>query len=147
MEKKRLEVEISTIIRNDNGCETHFEYESVPFIHKSDPIEQGYGSASFIATLQEVRAITTNPITKASFLLFKTTDETEVDGLNRILEYVKYHKNVYYSHTIKWSSKKDNNVVVSYFYGKDAMEALEKFYHGKVRAEYNVYEVKMNPLT
>lgn len=138
MNKENLENEIATIIKNDNGCETRFEYESVSNITNN---------GSTVVYEEEVRAMTLNPKTNESFLMFKATGITQEKALENILDYVKNHRVTYYSHTILWSNKRDNKMNTSYFYAKDAFEALTKFYHGKNREDYNVFEVKMNPIS
>lgn len=140
MSKEELENEIANIIKNDNGCETRFEYESVTNIKNHN-----FNTTTLYE--EEVRAMTFNPKTNESFLMFKATGVSEIKALENILDYVKNHRVTYYSHTILWSNKRDNMMNTSYFYAKDAFEALSKFYHGKNREDYNVFEVKMNPLS
>ena len=140
MNKIEIENSIAEIIKNDNGCETSFEYEKVPTIIHGD-----FGDN--VVDREEVKAITLNPKTNESFLMFKTYGNTEIEALSIMLEYVTLHKTVYYSHTITWRNvNKSETTNTSYFYGKNALEALEKFYHGKNPNDYMVFNVKLNPM-
>lgn len=150
-EKTKIENEIAAIIKDDNGCETRFECENVTFTKAitttvNDKGKEFEWPATQFIFLKEVRAITFNPITKESFLLYKGVASDEVEGLNKILYYVKNHRTTNYSHTVTWSNKKEGKTYTSYFYAKDALQALEKFFHGKIREEYTIFNVKLNPL-
>ena len=75
-----LESEISTIIKSDNGCETHFEYsDNYPGSNKAREVS--------------VSVITYNPITKANFLLCqlwgKRSKHSKIFALEKALKYVK----------------------------------------------------------
>lgn len=131
-EKLALESEIASMVKDDNGCETHFEYQE---------IQRGTEDNNFI-----VKAITYNPLTEVSFLMCRVKAPNEISGLKVILDYVKNHRSTVYTHTITWSNKRNFTPITSYFYGKDALEALEKFYHGKNREDYLVFNVKLNPV-
>ncbi len=134
-EKLKLESDIATSVKADNGCEVHFEYD------------EGYLGPHPNDKFYSVKAITFNPLTKESFLMFKGDGHTQISALENVLDYVNNHRTTFYSHTIVWSNKKEQINNTSYFYGKDALEALEKFYHGKKREEYFVFSVKLNPLS
>ncbi len=133
--KLKLESEIYNIVKSDNGCEIHFDYDL------------GYSGPLPTDKYHSVNAITYNPITKESFLMCKCNGLSQIEALECVLSYINTHRVTNYSHTIIWANKIDKMNNTSYFYGKDAMEALEKFYHGKNRDEYMVYSIKLNPLS
>jgi len=142
IQKKALERKIYNVIKSDNGCETYVEFEVMETMNKGD-ITNSIVSHTYL----EARAITYNPIKQESFLLVKVIAENEMDGLRKVLDYILTHRSFNYSHTLTWSNKKDGVTKTSYFYAKDAMEALEKFYHDKDRGNYIVYNVKLNPIS
>lgn len=143
MEKLELETKIADIIEADNGCTTSFEYEYVPTLIPDGTM------GGHVVDKNEVRAITYNPKNNERFLLLKVQESSEIDALYKILEYVENHRTVYYSHTIVWRNLKEQLVRnnTSYFYAKNALEAMEKFYHGKNPNDYMVFEVKLNPIS
>ena len=122
-QKLELEDEISRLVKETNGCSTHYEYSDMT-----------------------IKAITYNPTTKEKFLLLQVAEDNEIKGLEKILDYVKNHKKTYYSHTVVWSNKKDMKTNSSYFYCPDAFEALEKFFYNKNKEDYIIYLVKLNSL-
>jgi len=138
MKKNKVELEdvILREVMSDNGCTVHFTYA---INHKKgvNPVsEDNY----------DVKAMTFNPKTQESFLLKEVKNvKTHEEGLEEILLYVQQHKTDYNSFTVVWAKKGENQQKISsYFYCKDLLEALEKFYHDKVREDYIVYDTKMN---
>lgn len=136
-----LESEISTIIKSDNGCETHFEYsDNYPGSNKAREVS--------------VSVITYNPITKANFLLCqlwgKRSKHSKIFALEKALKYVKKHKKDYYTHTITWYNKGNKETTgthTSYFVAENPLEALEKFYYEKDPDDYIVFSVILNPIS
>jgi hypothetical protein len=126
-----IEEKIKDIIKKDNECDVRFEYTTA--------IEEDVNV--------EVTAKTFNPKTQEVFLLFKGIGKTSEEAIKKILDYIENHRQNYASHTVVWASKKDMKQQTSYFHSKDAMEALEKFYHGKLREHYVVFNVKLNPMS
>jgi hypothetical protein len=129
-----LEDEISRMIMAENGCTAHFEYEH-------DKL-----NTEIFKNTHTITVTTYNPKSKETFLLKSVTANDYVEGLMKISEYVRNHKIDYDSFTVTWSKKGDSHTrPLAYFYCKDALEALEKFYFNKERDEYIIYDVKMNP--
>jgi len=130
--KIALEDEISRALMAENGCTAHFEYKHVI----SDDRNKDY--------VHRVTVMTYNPKTAETFLLKEVFAKSNEDGLMNISEYVKNHKVDYDSFTILWIKKGESKQSLSYFYCKDALEALEKFYFNKERRDYVIYSVTMN---
>jgi predicted restriction endonuclease len=131
MEKQlSLESEISKLIKFDNGCHTHFEY------NKNED-----------ETLKSISVITYNPMKKEEFLLVDITCSDVLDGLTEALNWVRYHTQTETSYTINWSKIGEGKTYKSYFHAKNMKVALEKFYHGKKEHEYSIFEIKQNPIS
>lgn len=153
MEQTKIifEDEISRILLSDNGCTAHFEYKHDYIGYKnldgqpSGKSKEGAIIKSGDPILRIVTVLTYNPKTKETFLLKTVTAKTDEEGLQLILAYAKNHKTDYDSFTVVWAKKSETKQEKSYFYCKDLLEALEKFYHNKNREDYVVYETKMNP--
>jgi hypothetical protein len=125
-----LETEIRKLIREDNGAEVSFDYQP---------------SAGKEVTL---RVHTINPATKETFLLTTVYGEGHENALKALLNHVKIHKTENRSYTVKWRRKADTDVMwhTSYFYCKGLCELVERFYEGKDKDMYEVYEIKLNPV-
>ena len=125
-----FENEISSFIKEDNGCSTHFEY------NKSGD------------SVKSIRVSTYNPKKNETFLLIEIPCDGEVDGLKSILEWIKSHKlsSQDISHTILWMKRGGGVTYKSYFYATSVRKALDKFFFDKKEDDYIIYEVKMNPI-
>ena len=127
--KLNLEATISNIIFYNNGCHTNFEYKTTEFSQR------------------ELKITTYNPKKDETFLLFSILDTSDESALLKVLDWIKGHTQQEYSHTVVWTKiGSGSKTYVSYFYTKNALEALLKFYDNKDRSEYIVYEVKLNPI-
>jgi len=126
-QKVELENKISSIIREDNNCSTHFEYQKVD------------------KEKVEVLIITYNPIHKQKFVLKQFVTGDVEEGLADVLEYLEENRHIKNSYTVVWLKKGENKTQVSYFSGKNMMEVLQKFYHQKDKDDYIIYEIKLNP--
>jgi hypothetical protein len=131
-----LEHKISSSIRSDNGCYVHFDYTPLSSIRIT------------------VSATTYNPVSKETFLLKSFIGEGEMeigvcDGLSKILKYVETHKKENHSFTIVWSKKREypGSKTTSYFYCNDITDAIDKFFSGKEKEDYIIFEVKLNPIS
>ena len=54
------------------------------------------------------------------------------------------------SFTVKWNKIEKGRLGetnTSYFYCKNAKEVTDKFYHGKVEEEYDIYSIQQNPIS
>ena len=127
-----FENEISSFIKEDNGCSTHFEYNKS---HIDNSIES-------------IRVTTYNPKKNETFLLIEIPCDDEVDGLKSVLDWIKSHKltSQDISHTILWMKKGEGVTYKSYFYATSVRKALDKFFFDKKEDDYIIYEVKMNPI-
>jgi hypothetical protein len=127
-----LESEISDFIRSDNGCSTHFEYNKLAIDN----------------SLKSIRVTTFNPKKQESFLLIEISCSDPVDGLIQVNNWIKTHNisNQEYSHTVLWSKRGDPQTYKSYFYAVNARKALDKFFYDKSESEYNILEVRINPI-
>jgi len=146
----QLESVISDIIKRDNACHTKFDY-----INGNRYNALGHQDSGFT----ELKITTYNPKKDETFLLFSikhgyasgpipTNDiRNEEDALRVALDWIRSHSEEEYSHTIVWTKKgAASKSFVSYFYAKNAFDALLKFYDGKDKNEYVVYEIKLNPI-
>jgi len=124
-----LEAQISNEIRKDNGSTVTFNYSYTPF-----------------KTITSVKVFTVNRITNEFFLLHSATAETQQLALEAILTYVKTHKNDMNSYTVRWSRKTDGVSYSSYFWSKDVIELIGKFFDGKDPYLYTITEIKLNPI-
>lgn len=138
MEKTKISIEdeISRTIMADNGCTAHFQYEDDNRVNMKGCENKPYPRI--------VTVMTYNPKTRETFLLKEVCSKTDVEGLEEILKYTKSHKEDYNSFTVLWAKKDDGKQSASYFYCKDVLEAMEKFYFNKQREDYIIYEVKMS---
>jgi hypothetical protein len=131
---------ITQNIKYDNGCEVEFEFvndtPSWNFLRK------------IVGAPVTVRAFTVNPKTKEKFLLKQVSADNKIGALEKILNYVNEHKKNYNSFTIKWTKKNSDSskIEISYFYCRDAKEAIDKFFFNKERTEYVVYSIEMNSI-
>ena len=53
----------------------------------------------------------------------------------------------YSSYTIEWFNKSENKMNNSSFYGRNIEEVLQKFYYGKSRNYYIIYNIRLNPIS
>lgn len=118
-----LEDQISNLIHKDNGRTVHFEYLD--------------GSM--------VIAYTYNHQNRETFLLTKQVGFTYVEALERILQYVESNQKTYDSYTVIWTRKGRPERTTSYFYAEDVTDVINKFFEGKDKNLYRVYEIRMNP--
>jgi hypothetical protein len=121
----KLEDKIATLILLDNQRSVHFEYENNLM----------------------VSAYTYNSTTRETFLLKKEVGLSYIDCLEKILEYVKSSQTSYNSYTVIWNRKGRSERNVSYFSCRDILEVVDKFFEGKDKNLYLVYEIKMNPIS
>ena len=56
----------------------------------------------------------------------------------------------YKSYTVEWCKIQHGRLGttnISYFYCKNAKEVVNKFYHGKTEDNYEIYNIKLNPIS
>jgi hypothetical protein len=123
-DKYILENEIRELIFDDNKNSAHFEY------HEDDN-----------GTIN-VKLITLNRKTGATFLLTESTKTTANEALIAIHEFLTL-KNLAHIFTIKWYTKgvPSDRPNTSKFTGRTMYEALDKFYFGKNRNSLIIYSI------
>lgn len=127
-----FESEIQSRIFKDNARTVHFEYNKV---------DEGENKLQLVAT-------TYNSENGESFVLKTILGRCEEDCLEQLLNYLKVFKKDPMTYTVTWRKKGENMPSqTSYFYCNDIIELAEKFYHGKVKEEYIVEEVKLSPIS
>ena len=90
--------------------------------------------------------ITINPRHNQSFLFQTLTGFDKTDALNKMLDYVKTHKEKESSFTIQWTTKGMNELQTSYFRAKNIYDALDKLYYGRDMNNLTVFSVVLNPI-
>lgn len=90
--------------------------------------------------------ITINPRHNQSFLFKTITGFDKTDALNKMLEYVKTHKEKESSYTIQWVAKGMNELQTSYFRAKNIYDAMDKLYYGRDMNNITVFSVVLNPI-
>lgn len=139
----KREYEISNFIKNSNDSSVHYEYG----------INKSHDGLSII-DMAYIKIYTFNPKHTTSFLLFEDTRQISgsplITKLSQLDDAIKYIQNVMSSnkiksYTVKWSTKKDNKQIISYFVGIDMLDVVNKFYSGKNNNEYEIYEITLNP--
>lgn len=90
--------------------------------------------------------ITINPRHNQSFLFKSITGFDKTDVLNKMLDYVKTHKEKESSYTIQWTTKGMNELQTSYFRAKNIYDAMDKLYYGRDMNNITVFSVVLNPI-
>jgi hypothetical protein len=123
----KLEDEIFKLISRDKYKTAHFEYKN-----------------------DEVNTYTYNSKTMELFLLFSTKGDY-IKALNDTLCYLKRDKDYkpvnYNSYTVTWERIGRNEKNISYFYCSDVIEVIEKFFKNKDKELYQIFDIKMNPIS
>lgn len=141
-----LEDRISKIVYEDNKRTVRFDYKTLEYEVSFNTLESAQPEYRPVSKKQ-VFAYTHNTENGETFILKIVTADTFESGLKQILQYVENHKKSMNSFTVKWCKKGTvGKIEKSYFYCEDAMEAMTKFFTGKDRSEYIIYEVSLNPM-
>lgn len=90
--------------------------------------------------------ITINPRHNQSFLFKSIIAFDKTDALNKMLDYVKTHKEKEGSYTIQWTTKGMNELQTSYFRAKNIYDAMDKLYYGRDMNNITVFSVVLNPI-
>ena len=90
--------------------------------------------------------ITVNPRHNQSFLFKSITGFDKTDVLNKMLDYVKTHKEKESSYTIQWTTKGMGELQTSYSRAKNIYDALDKLYYGRDMNNLTVFSVVLNPI-
>ncbi len=90
--------------------------------------------------------ITINPRHNQSFLFKSEIGFDKTDVLNKMLDYVKTHKEKEGSYTIQWTARGMTELQTSYFRSKNIYDALDKLYYGRDMNNITVFSVVLNPI-
>lgn len=90
--------------------------------------------------------ITINPRHNQSFLFKSEMGFDKTDVLNKMLDYVKTHKEKEGSYTIQWTARGMNELQTSYFRAKNIYDAMDKLYYGRDMNTITVFSVVLNPI-
>lgn len=90
--------------------------------------------------------ITINPRHNQSFLFKTITGFDKTDTLNKMLDYVKTHKEKENSYTIQWTARGMNELQTSYFRAKNIYDAMDKLYYGRDMNNITVFSIVLNPI-
>ena len=90
--------------------------------------------------------ITINPRHNQSFLFKTITGFDKTDALNKMLDYVKTHKEKENSYTIQWTARGMNELQTSYFRAKNIYDAMDKLYYGRDMNNITVFSIVLNPI-
>ena len=161
--KYKLENEITQIIRSDNNCSCHFEWDySRIWCEKSQELKPH----------AKLSLITYNPTHKGFFLLHSITKslinshiqtdysllqqenkEIILSIITEMNEYVKTSIKKDLNYTIQWNYRNcsektetycDNtSSKTSYFSGKTIEDVLQKLYFGKKKDDIIIYSIQM----
>jgi hypothetical protein len=131
-----LESKISEKIKSDNGRTVHFEY-----------IKEQVDRNGILISPCKVSTWTFDSIITESFLLKSMEGEKYEDCLEKILEYVESIPNSKHSYTVTWRKTGLVGLNTSYFYCKDVVEVVEKFFEGKEINEYKIFKIELMPIS
>ena len=130
------EIAIQNMIKNDNNCSAHFNYE--------------VNHSTLLVTLE---LVTYNPAHKAAFLLHTVEAGNNCKAINKIYEYLynlkttlKSKNDPYLSYTLEWYNSTAKKNEISYFGGENMEEILRKFYYGKLKTT-KIFNIKLNPIS
>lgn len=91
--------------------------------------------------------ITVNPRHNQSFLFHKTEGIDKIDAMQKMLDYVKEHRQKEQSFTIQWAMEGEDQLQTSYFSAKNIIGALDKLYYDRDPNSIIVYSVMLNPIS
>jgi hypothetical protein len=91
--------------------------------------------------------ITINPQHQQSFLFKTTRGVTKLDALIGMIEYIKEYREIDSSYTIQWSERGSNQLITSYFRGKNVSDVLEKFVWGRDINTLVIFSIILNPIS
>ena len=125
---------IQEIIKNDNNCSAHFEYNN-----RINGVE--------------LIVVTYNPIHNSFFFLHSLEASTKKKALSLMYDHIYQLKytltkkdSPYLSYTITWYSSKKQKIINSSFYGENIQQIIGKFYYGKHNNCLDViHKITLNP--
>ncbi len=143
------------IERNKTTTLSDFKPENVPLVEKILTlinIDNVNGCSSFLKIENEnsmvtLHVITINPIHEQEFLLKEFVDFTEERVLKNAIAYLEKERHEENSYTVIWTKVSSSRTNTSYFSADDMEEVLKKFFKDKVKKQYIIYEIKLNPIS
>ncbi len=95
----------------------------------------------------DLYVITHNPVHKSNFLFSKTWGVSEFEALQKCVNNLgKPDKSSENNYTVTWE-KVGGTTQNSYFTGQDVYDVLNKFYFQKIKEEYIIFNIKLNPVS
>lgn len=90
--------------------------------------------------------ITISETHNEKFLFHSITANNKLECLILMLDYIKsdYKKKLQH-YKIDWRKSGTNDIIISWFWGKDFMDVVNKFFYSKNRSEILIYEIKLMP--
>ena len=131
-EKQNLE-----IARMQKEIESYLNLGSTSIIFEYHDQGNGY----------RLNVVTINPVHKQSFLFYSSVQESKLETLREVLNYVKTYKEKNNSYTIQWALKEQSELQTSYFRAKDIIEAIDKLHFGRDPNSVTIYSVILNPVS
>lgn len=127
--KLELESKISELVKADSKCTAHFDYKRI-------------GTGDKI----ELTVTTLNSNHDKSFVLMKVTESGILKALETVVSYLEHHKRYQSTYTVIWSEKVNFKLNTSYFFAYDMQEVIDRFFEGKDKHAFIIYEMKLNPI-
>ena len=131
---------IQEIIKKDSDCTCHFNYL--------------VSNSQFNIKKIKLELVTFNTNHKTQFLLHTIEAENKIKAANMMYKHVYQLKNnltlinsPFSSYTVEWFNKSENKMNKSSFYGHTIEEILQKFYYGKSRNNFIIYNIRLNPIS
>lgn len=129
------ENKIQNLIKNDNNCSAHFDYNN----------NSHNNTCKLVVT-------TYNPKHKTHFLLHSIIGNNKIDALKEMYNHIYNLKKTlskknspYLNYTIEWYNPDNNKKEHSSFYGENIQEVIYKFFYGKTNDNILIYNIKLNP--
>lgn len=132
----KIESQISEAIKSDNGRYVHFEY--------TKEVTNEFGQ---ITSPCKVSAWTYNDTDGESFLLKSSEGNDYEECLLNIFDWLEKNKKNKDPYTVTWRKIGVTGMNTSYFYCKDIVEVVQKFFHGKEISEYQIFKIELMPLS
>ena len=128
--KIELENQIHKFIQEDNpsGNTVHFDYDED------------------IYHMIKLTVFTYNPIHRTTFVFLQGCGKTKESALKDALLRLSAFRKAENSYTVEWCET-GKETHISYFKGRDILEVLDKFFYKKNKTEYQIFLIKLNPIS
>ena len=141
-----LESQIQKLIYDDNKCTTHLKYRKENTTPRACLVS---GTTTALANII-LEIITINPNHDTQFLLGTFTGNTDIQCLEKALEFINNNKKKNTksnSYTVEWYKKNEAKTVKSYFYAESIETLMKKFNYDKIENDYTIFSIKLNPIS